>query len=309
MSQSNPKGTNMVGFALKRRFIQVTGPDALRFLQGMWTCDFKRRTSSESCGWGLFLDSKARPVCEGVFLSLSPNDFLISVPDLQAQSAHDALEKFQIADNFELKLLDKNPYNILALWGSDTGIVASELAVPQVSGDAQDKVFSPVIGSSSFKIPRGVLGPNHYELWYQDDSQKPAFESVNQDTYDLARIQFGLPEMGKDYDSTSLVLEMPFFEAISFFKGCYIGQEVVARGTYRGKVNRYLCSFESQSELQADFIYSANDLAQPVGKLTTVVGTKGLGLLRLKNLGDSLVQKVGTEFLPIKLERCFDSGR
>jgi tRNA-modifying protein YgfZ len=64
----------------------------------------------------------------------------------------------------------------------------------------------------------------------------------SKDTWDIARIEAGRPQWGVDMDDTTLPQEANFDElgAISYTKGCYIGQETVARVHFRGHVNRFL---------------------------------------------------------------------
>ena len=54
------------------------------------------------------------------------------------------------------------------------------------------------------------------------------------------RVEVGVPRIGLDMGEKTLALEVPVEDAISSTKGCYLGQEVVARGTARGHVNRRL---------------------------------------------------------------------
>jgi folate-binding protein YgfZ len=54
------------------------------------------------------------------------------------------------------------------------------------------------------------------------------------------RVETGVPRIGVDMDGTTLALELPVEDLISTSKGCYLGQEVVARGTARGQVQRRL---------------------------------------------------------------------
>ena len=64
----------------------------------------------------------------------------------------------------------------------------------------------------------------------------------SKETWEIARIESGRPEWGTDMDDTTLPQEANFDElgAISYTKGCYIGQETVARVHFRGHVNRFL---------------------------------------------------------------------
>jgi folate-binding protein YgfZ len=62
------------------------------------------------------------------------------------------------------------------------------------------------------------------------------------ETWEIARVESGRPQWGADMDDTTLPQEANFDElgAISYTKGCYIGQETVARVHFRGHVNRFL---------------------------------------------------------------------
>ena len=56
-------------------------------------------------------------------------------------------------------------------------------------------------------------------------------------------MEAGVVRYGVDVDASTLLLEAPLAEAYSLTKGCYVGQEVVARITYRGHVNRKIVGF------------------------------------------------------------------
>ena len=79
------------------------------------------------------------------------------------------------------------------------------------------------------------------------DTLRAAFQSAgiaegSSDTWEIARIESGRPQWGVDMDDSTLPQEANFDElgAISYTKGCYIGQETVARVHFRGHVNRFL---------------------------------------------------------------------
>jgi folate-binding protein YgfZ len=63
---------------------------------------------------------------------------------------------------------------------------------------------------------------------------------VDAETYEVLRVEAGVPLFGADMTATTIPLEANLERAIHYNKGCYIGQEVIARATYRGKMNRKL---------------------------------------------------------------------
>lgn len=117
------------------------------------------------------------------------------------------------------------------------------------------------------------------------------------DAFDIARVEAGQPEWGIDMDDTTIPQEANLEEAhaISFTKGCYTGQEVVARVHFRGRVNRHLSGIVSSTEEQLPV---GAELLDATGKVvgdvrSSVVsprlGAIGLGMVRREvQPGDAL---------------------
>ena len=88
------------------------------------------------------------------------------------------------------------------------------------------------------------------------------------------RIEVGVPRIGLDMDHSTLALEVPVEDAISSTKGCYLGQEVIARGTARGHVNRRLVGLALEGpEPQNGLALTSG--GKEVGHLTSVAGPLG----------------------------------
>src|SRR5437879_11947778 len=71
---------------------------------------------------------------------------------------------------------------------------------------------------------------------------------VGQDALEILRLEAGYPRYGVDVDENTIILEAGYKDAISFTKGCYLGQEVVARATHIGRVNKNLVQFQTDSD-------------------------------------------------------------
>lgn len=84
--------------------------------------------------------------------------------------------------------------------------------------------------------------------------------------FEIARIESGRPEWGVEMDDATLAQEanMESLHAISFTKGCYTGQETVARIHFRGHVNRHLCGLRFD---ETHAIPAAAELRDPTGKV------------------------------------------
>jgi folate-binding protein YgfZ len=102
--------------------------------------------------------------------------------------------------------------------------------------------------------------------------------------WEIARVEAGRPEWGIDIDDTTIPQEANFDEldAISYTKGCYIGQEVVARVHFRGHVNRHLRGLRSAAaEPPPTGAQLIDDSGNHVGDVRSAVASPRLGGIAL----------------------------
>jgi folate-binding protein YgfZ len=98
--------------------------------------------------------------------------------------------------------------------------------------------------------------------------------------FEIARVEAGRPEWGIDIDDATIPQEANFddFHAISYTKGCYVGQETVARVHFRGHVNRHLRGLRSVADRALPFQAQLRDAAgKPVGEVRSAVLSPRLG--------------------------------
>lgn len=280
----------------ERDFLKVTGSDSLRFLQGMWTSDVQLMDSQPlSASRSLLLSLKARPFAIATFVfdgrDASQPCHWLSVPKGTGQAVFEALDKYLVADDVEIEVsrAAEAPFSVFTLWGGALPVVSDSRIEPRVAADPATvfRVETLEDIEGALLVPVGRLHATACEVWIPSASETPAeLSGENQEEYTQLRIKKGIPAWGDDYDQDSLVLEYPFEEEISFHKGCYIGQEVVARGSYRGRVAKSFVRFSAESDLSPGFVFDASDPVgegvKPVGKITTAAGTQALGQLRLR---------------------------
>jgi folate-binding protein YgfZ len=144
---------------------------------------------------------------------------------------------------------------------------------------------------------------NAYEIWLSPDKWKPSWEAllrggaraVGTDALELRRIQLGIPRFGTDIRERDLPQETGQMRALSFTKGCYLGQEIVERIRSRGAVHRQFTAFTVEgplpvpgTKIQADGkdvgeIRSSATLPLPAGDRAVA-----LGYLRREAIGKDL---------------------
>jgi tRNA-modifying protein YgfZ len=132
---------------------------------------------------------------------------------------------------------------------------------------------------------KAEIEPEEHESWLVlggDEvlDERPAGEEASQEDFERWRIESGIPRWGRELDDRVLPAEAGLTEThVSFTKGCYPGQEPIARQHYRGKVNRRLRVLEvegapaSGSEIVCE--------GKTVGRITSSVGGLALGYVRV----------------------------
>jgi folate-binding protein YgfZ len=289
----NLKSSYMAGFQTQRDFLRVRGGDALRFLQGMWTSDLKIAASQAPATCASYLlGIKGRPVAPAQILCTSEREFIVAVPAGWGEKTRDALDRYIVADDVELSL--ENSWQAWTLL--DDLDLSQERIAPRVHNDASKLFRASPVGSGSWLLPVARLTPGQVEVWLTPDSPLPQFVVLSPEEITGRRIDAGVAEWGKDLSEDSLILEFPFSDEISFHKGCYIGQEVVARGTYRGQVPKAFARFEADAPLkEGGFVFRSDDSEKPIGKITSALASRGLGQVRLRDLEGSTLFAEGLE--------------
>lgn len=119
-------------------------------------------------------------------------------------------------------------------------------------------------------LPTAGLGP----LW--DRLRDAGAQPVGREAWDVLRVEAGGVRYGVDVDASTLLLEAPLPEAYSLNKGCYLGQEAVARITYRGHVNRKIVGFRFADARVPPAGASVVVEGREVGRITSAVVSPAL---------------------------------
>ena len=91
--------------------------------------------------------------------------------------------------------------------------------------------------------------------------------TISDDLYDTLRIENGIPKYGVDMDETTIVSELGLKDMISYTKGCYIGQEIIARIHFRGHVAKQLTGvIRAEPPASAGGFLPGAELMSPNGK-------------------------------------------
>ncbi|HYV58059.1 MAG TPA: glycine cleavage T C-terminal barrel domain-containing protein [Candidatus Nitrosopolaris sp.] len=268
-----------------RTLVRVTGEDRAAFLQGMLTNDVAALAPGRGCP-ALLLTIQGRVTADLRVVAL-PDSLLLDVDVRAADGLLEALEKLLIADDVELARLPD-----VTLIGVEGPRAAS--LVPGSTHLASFAHLETSLGGGPVRVMRvsEVRGPGlvlHVpcaraaRVW--DHLVQAGATPCGMEALERRRIEVGVPRIGLDMDLATLALEVPVEDAISSTKGCYLGQEVIARGTARGHVNRRMVGVELAGEVPERGAGLTSD-GKEVGRVTSVAGPLGargpvaLGLVR-----------------------------
>jgi folate-binding protein YgfZ len=119
---------------------------------------------------------------------------------------------------------------------------------------------------------------------------------IDDELYETLRIESGIPKFGVDMDETTIVPELGLDGMISYTKGCYVGQEIIARIHFRGHVAKQLAGLVASEQVSADGSTAGTELlsadGKNAGKITSVTfspkleKTIALGFVRYDFLAD-----------------------
>ncbi|MEN1679266.1 MAG: hypothetical protein AAGJ46_06705 [Planctomycetota bacterium] len=229
--------------------LRVEGADAVSFVNNLSTNDVKKLAVGDACET-LFTDVKGRVVRHAVACRRDAGlDIVVTSANAEALREH--LDRYHIRETLTLSLAPE--LDALVAWGDET------------MGDA--------FGLST-------LGEKATLRLVDSEADRPSGEEVSADHFHAVRIAHRFPLDGVDIDGKTLPQELGRDDRlISFTKGCYLGQETVARLDALGQVNRLLTVVEAAGGLSAgDALY---DGEKQVGAVTTVGALADKGMLAL----------------------------
>jgi len=206
--------------------VDVTGEDRVAFLQGQLTQDMRDLPPGEARSVaGLTPKGKLLFVARAVAL---PDRVRLLAPAALRATVVDHLRKYVLGSGVAIE--DRtDDFARVGLYGPEVVRAALPDDVDRLTGEGEFAAELVVPFSR-----RDVVG---------EILERAGSEAVGDETAEILRVEAGRPRFGVDMDSSNLPDEVGMADAISTTKGCYVGQEVVARIRTYGRVNRRLVGF------------------------------------------------------------------
>ena len=249
--------------------LHIEGPDAQQFLQGQVTCD-AREVNFENARPGIYCTPQGRTVCDFLLCQLGDQHLGMRMRSDLRLSSSAVFGKYIIFSKAELDA-ENDDWQIFGCWGDTVGNTLKE-----IFGDVPAGEHAAVSGNGFCVVQTDSDGAR-YECYIRR-SQQPALianlqatlQVATESAWQLMDIDAGIARIQSE-TSGEFVPQMLNFDLtghISFSKGCYTGQEVVARLHYRGTPKRrlYRVALPTARLAQAgEPIYGSGD--QSVGNL------------------------------------------
>jgi folate-binding protein YgfZ len=262
----------------ERGKLALAGREAKSFLQGQVTNDVEALTPGEGC-YAAFLTPKGKMLGDLRILDAG-DELLLDTERVALQELFNMIRRFSIGFDVELhkRTLESG---LLSLLGPESEAVAGGggfgLGEPEHSNSAV------TVGGIEARAIRTDLGIDLLCDAADVDGLRAALgvTAVSEAVAECLRVESGRPRYGVDLDDTVIPQEAGLNErAVSFTKGCYVGQETVARLHYRGKPNRHLRGLR----LGADAAATGDELTfegRAVGRVGSVAVSPRFGPIAL----------------------------
>ena len=247
----------------ERGKLALTGAEAKTFLQGQVTNDVEGLEPGQGC-YAAFLTHKGKMLGDMRVLDLG-DELLLDTERVALQELFNMIRRYKLGRDVELHKRTLE-WGLLSLVGPDARRVAGaeDLATEHASRHAE-------IGGAPVVLVATDVGIDVFMPAGSKDAVAAALgvPAVGEQAAEVVRVERGRPRYGIDLDEGVIPQEAGLNErAVSFTKGCYVGQETVARLHYRGKPNRHLRGLRLSAPASTGDVLRLGE--KQVGKLGSV---------------------------------------
>jgi folate-binding protein YgfZ len=211
--------------------LRLTGADVFRFLNGQITNDLRKATATSAIQASV-LNAKGK-LSAHVFISADADGFLLdAAPELRDELSA-RLDRYIIADDVQIE------------------DVTDRFAIFHLSETPPNALLAARTVAANRFASAG------HDLWFEKESVErerireqlaEAFAFCDDECAEIFRIERGIPRWGRELTDQIIPVEANLeATSIDYFKGCYVGQEVISRMKMSGQTNKRLCGLISVS--------------------------------------------------------------
>ena len=299
-------GAGLIDLSASRGRIRVSGSEAPMFLNGLITNDVKNLAENR---WipAVFPTVQGRLIGAVRVIRGSEPAFLIDTETASHEGVLKTVSRFTLAGDFKVSDLTADTA-LLTLQGQG----AAEILSKVFDQAASDLPEGGVVQTTWQSVPVTILRASHTGEdgfdFVIDSSRKAELQQaledggaqpIGEDTFEILRVEAGIARYGQDMDETNVVPETNLDDAVSYTKGCYVGQEIIVRIKHRGHPAKKLTGlrFETDQQIETGALIRSTE-NQEIGRVTSAVispkrGSIGLGYVRYEFLAEGTRVIVG----------------
>ena len=312
-------GAGLIDLSSLRGRLRVSGSEATMFLNGLITNDMK--TLGENRWMAAAFPTVQGRLIGAVRVVRVKDSFVIDTDAESHEAVLKTVSRFTLAGDFRVQ--DLTP----------------ETSLLTVQGKRAAEVVGKVFGTSD--LPRdGVVEPewenvpvtmirathtaeDGFDLMIDSAPAGTLRQAlidagaqlVSEDTFETLRIEAGVARYGRDMDESNVVTETNLDDAVSYTKGCYVGQEIIVRIKHRGHVAKKLTGvrFQTDTKIEPGMAIKSTE-GKEIGKVTSTAfspklgNTIGLGYVRYEYLNPGTTVRLDPEIEATIAELPFIHG-
>jgi folate-binding protein YgfZ len=262
--------------ALERAQLVLTGEDRVRFLHGMVTNDVEALKAGQGCHAAM-LTTKGKMLADLV-IHADAESLTLVLDFALREKIRTALDKHIVMDDVELA--DVSDGVVTGVYGDEAAaVVAAAIGADAARLRALPNygwIVGGMVGQARVaQTPELGLPGFHV---FGAAVAAPQAEVLSAEAYEALRIEAGTPRYGVDMGEDRLPIEAGIADAVSFTKGCYLGQEVIARATNLGHINRKLVGLWLDGEVPATPLDKLSAPSRPdAGFVTSSIRSQRFG--------------------------------
>ena len=260
-------GVGLIDLSARGR-ISVSGSEAVMFLNGLITNDLKTLVENR---WmpAAFPNVQGR-LLAAVRVLRRAEDILLDTEAVTREKVLKLIERFTLAGDFKVRDLTDDSA-MICVQGGRASELLERLTYPEITA-----------------IPATHTAEAGFDLIVDVDRKAGLWQSlvdagatpVSEEVAEILRIEAGIARYGVDMDETNVVTETNLDDAVSFTKGCYLGQEIIIRIKHRGHVAKKLTGlrFETDRKIEPGAVIKSSD-DKEIGRVTSSTFSPRLGMI------------------------------
>lgn len=288
-------GAGLIDLSSRGR-IKVGGSEAVMFLNGLITNDMK--TLGENRWMPAAFPTVQGRLIGAVRVARIGPTFLLDTDAESREAVLKTISRFTLAGDF--KVTDLTEETVML---SIQGARAIEVVENVFASSLSELLRDGVVELDWQNIPVTIVRATHtaengvdlvIDTGHASELRQALLNSgvqpVSTETFEVLRVEAGIARYGRDMDESNVVTETNLDDAVSFTKGCYLGQEIIVRIKHRGHVAKKLTGlrFDTDQEIEPGTVLKFGD--KEIGRVTSAVfspklkTTIALGYVRHEHL-------------------------